>query len=226
MVALSLLSLLLATTALAAPSQKRDPLHGDSTVPASAFNLPSLLTPLQSPPRFTTVAFGVQNYTCSSTGLYDNVGAVARLFDASTLYGTQEFVNIEIDVFDLWIESPSDFPGDAEMAVMLKENWNLDPLGDYYFVNQITGLVPVFDFTSTGQTTGNPNAIFFGQKNEDAPAPDGPVNIDWLELAPVSESELADGVYRVYTVLGQPPSRCTPGSADISIKYSAKYLFV
>ena len=92
------------------------------------------------------------------------------------------------------------------MADLLKQNWNLDALGDYYFVNQNNGLTPVFDFRSTGQTTGNPNAIFFGAKNEDAPSPDGSANIDWLELEHVS-GELANAVYRVFTVLGQPPSR-------------------
>lgn len=111
------------------------------------------------------------------------------------------------------------------MADLLKENWNVEVLGDYYFVEQNGGLVPVFDFTSTGSTTGNPNAIFFGEKNEDAPSPDGAANIDWLQLTHVS-GELANAVYRVFTVLGQPPARCTPGSADISIKYAAKYLFV
>jgi len=225
MVALSLLSLLLATTALAARPQKRDDFHGAVAVPPSAFSLPSLLTPIQSSPRYTTVAYGVQNYTCTSFGNYSNVGAVARLFDASILYGTQEFANIEVDVFDLWNACPTDVPRDSGVADLLKQYWNLDPLGDYFFVNQNNNLVPVFDFTSTGQTAGNPKAIFFGAKNEVAPSPDGCVNIDWVEIAHVW-GDLANAVYRTYTVLGQPPSRCTPGSADISIKYAAKYLFV
>jgi len=225
MVALFLLSLLLATTALAAPSQKRDDFHGACTVPASAFDLPWPLPPIQSPPLYTAVGFGVQNYTCTSSGNYSNVGAVARLFDASCLYGSKEFLNIEIDVFDFWTNCPTESSSDSEMASLLKQHWNMDPLADYYFVEQDNSLVPVFDFRSTGQTTGNPNAIFFGAKNEVAPSPDGDVNIDWVQQAHVAGG-LANAAYRVFTVLGQPPSRCTPGSPDISIKYATKYLFV
>lgn len=138
--------------------------------------------------------------------MISNVGAVARLFDASCLYGSQDFLNIEVDVFDLWTNCPTESPSDSVLASQLKQDWNLDPLGDYYFVDQSDSLVPVFDFRSTGQTTGNPNAIFFGAKNEDAPSPDGDVNIDWLELKHVSGG-LANAVYRVFTVLGQPPSK-------------------
>jgi hypothetical protein len=70
MVALSLLSLLLATTTLAAPSKREGDYHGACPVPVSAFQLPAQLGALQSPPRFTTVGVGVQNYTCSSSGTY------------------------------------------------------------------------------------------------------------------------------------------------------------
>jgi hypothetical protein len=63
MVALSLLSLLLATTAFAAPSNNDD-FHGACTVPASAFTLPTGLPPITSAPRFTAVGAGLQNYTC------------------------------------------------------------------------------------------------------------------------------------------------------------------
>lgn len=128
------------------------------------------------------------------------------MFDASCLYGTQEFLNIEFDVFDLWNECPTDDPRDSKIEDILKENLDVEVLGDYYFVQQNGGLVPVFDFTSTGETKGDSNAIFFGAKNEDALSPDGAANIDWVELKHVS-GELANAVYRVFTVLGQPPAR-------------------
>lgn len=126
------------------------------------------------------------------------------MFDASCFYDTQEFLTIEIDVFDLWDECPGNDPKDSGAARSL-EQWGLEPLGDHYFVKQNTTLVPVFDFTSTGENKGNPNAIVFGKKIEDIPSPDGTDNVDWLELQNVG-GQLATTVYRVKTVEGQPPA--------------------
>jgi hypothetical protein len=130
------------------------------------------------------------------------------LFDASCFYDTQEFLTIEIDIFDLWDECPGDDPKDSGVARSLEQNWSLEPLGDHYFVKQNTTLVPVFDFTSTRQNKGNPNAIFFGKKIEDILSPDGTDNVDWLELQNVGGplATLANTVYRVKTVEGQPPA--------------------
>lgn len=83
--------------------------------------------------------------------------------------------------------------------------WGIPVIGQHYFVNQGNNLVPVFDFSSTGQDNGNSSAIFFGEKAEDVPSPDGPENVDWLQINSVS-GELASIVYRVYTVQGQPPA--------------------
>ena len=128
------------------------------------------------------------------------------MFDASCLYDTQDFLTLEIDIFDLWDECPGDDPKDSGVARELEQNWIVEPLGDHYFVKKNGTLTPVFDFTSTGQNKGNPNAIFFGAKNEVAPSPDGDVNIDWVQQAHVAGG-LANAAYRVFTVLGQPPSR-------------------
>jgi hypothetical protein len=114
-------------------------------------------------------------------------------------------LTVEIDVFNLWDECPSNDPKDSGVAQLLEQNWILEPLGDHYFDNLNNTLVPVFDFTSTGQNTGNPNAIFFGKKIEDILSPDGTDNVDWVELQNVS-GELANTVYRVKTVEGQPPA--------------------
>lgn len=147
------------------------------------------------------------------------------MFDASCLYGTQEFLNIEFDVFDLWNDCPTDDMRDSKkIEDILKENWNVEVLGDYYFVQQNGGLVPVFDFTSTGETKGDSNAIFFGAKNEDALSPDGAANIDWVELKHVS-GELANAVYRVFTVLGQPPARVS-SSQLVPVTFINYFFFV
>jgi hypothetical protein len=74
MIALSLLSLILATTALAAPSapSRRDStFHGACPVPASAVVLPSGLDPLPSAPTLVLLGVGVQNYTCNSNGTFE-----------------------------------------------------------------------------------------------------------------------------------------------------------
>ena len=71
MIALSLLSLLLATTALAAPTRRDDTFHGACSVPASAVAIPSQLNPPQLPPNLVQVGVGVQNYTCNSNGTYE-----------------------------------------------------------------------------------------------------------------------------------------------------------
>ena len=87
----------------------------------------------------------------------------------------------------------------------MKDKYNLNVEGQYYFVKQGDKLVPVWDLRSSGENTGNPNAIVFAEKVKNAPAPDGPTNIDWVELKKVSGS-LANIIYRVDTVQGQPPA--------------------
>jgi hypothetical protein len=92
------------------------------------------------------------------------------------------------------------------MAQLFKQLWDISVVGQHYFVDGNNGtIVPVFDFTSSGKTKGNENAIFFGEKIEDIQSPNGTDNVDWLELQEVS-GELANDVYRVNTVKGQPPA--------------------
>jgi hypothetical protein len=71
MIALSILPLLLATAAVAAPSRRHGTFRGDCDVPASAVALPSSLDPLPSPPNLFLLGVGVQNYTCNSNGTFE-----------------------------------------------------------------------------------------------------------------------------------------------------------
>ncbi len=72
MIALSLLSLLLATTALAAPTRRGDDNYFSACdVPVTAVTLPSSFDPLPSPPHLVLLGVGVQNYTCNSKGTYE-----------------------------------------------------------------------------------------------------------------------------------------------------------
>ena len=94
---------------------------------------------------------------------------------------------------------------DPGLNQLIKDKYNLNVEGQYYFVEQGDTLVPVWDLRSSGENAGNPNAIVFAEKVKGAPSPDGPENIDWAELKKVS-GDLANQIYRVYTVKGQPPS--------------------
>ena len=87
----------------------------------------------------------------------------------------------------------------------MKDKFNIDVEGQHYFVKQNGTLVPVWDLRSSGEDAGNPNAIVFAEKDKSAPSPDGPENVDWLELKNLSGG-LANIVYRIDSVKGQPPS--------------------
>ncbi len=71
MLALSLLSLLLASAALAA-SWRRDSFQGACSVPASAFSIPSNFDALTSSPNLVLMGFGIQNYTCNANGTFED----------------------------------------------------------------------------------------------------------------------------------------------------------
>jgi hypothetical protein len=84
---------------------------------------------------------------------------------------------------------------------LIKDQFKIHVKGQHYFVSQNGTLVPVWDLRSSC----GPNAIVFAQKVKDVPSPNGPQNVDWLELKKVS-GDLANLIYRVDTVKGQPPS--------------------
>ncbi|KAI9441188.1 hypothetical protein H4582DRAFT_2073401 [Lactarius indigo] len=218
MLALPLLSLLLATTGFAAPSHK-----GRNSVPASALTLPSGQTQLVAPntaPKFVAAGFGNQNYSCTAGGNYTSIGAVAQLFDISPLYGIPEFSTIQNDGFAVWSSCPGTDPFEPGLAPRLGRQFGIKPLGQHIFVNFNGALSPKFDFT---QTTGNPDNFVVAAKAGDIPAPSSQ-DVDWLELKNVN-GELADIVFRVNTKAGKPPSTCTPGSGPITVKYAAAYWF-
>jgi hypothetical protein len=146
--------------------------------------------------------FGMRLMGCLSGS---SVGTVAEMYDISCFYGRPEFSTIQTDAFNVWNASPTTDPLDPWLSQTMKTNFNINVEGQYYFVTQNGTLVPVWDFTSSGENAGNPNAIVFAQKVKGAPSPDGPENIDWVELKGVS-GELAKQIYRVDTVMGQPPS--------------------
>lgn len=59
------------------------------------------------------------------------------------------------------------------------------------------------------------------------PSPDGPANIDWIQIAALPQPEggmFAKTGFRLATARGQPPASCT-GTESVSVPYSALYYF-
>ncbi|KAJ3821562.1 putative malate dehydrogenase [Lentinula raphanica] len=185
-----------------------------STLPAPKFT-----------PSFVGLGVGTQNYTCTSNGTYSNVGALAELFDISCLYGEPGFDELTSVTSLLWNAAPPALTP-AEI-ISFGEKYDLSfVLGEHYFVvNPVTGsgLSPKWDFTSHA-FAGNPNAYVVGSKVDDVPAVTGSSDIDWLYLTNLTGS-LANEIYRIETRGGQPPSSCTPGSNNITVKYTSLYWF-
>lgn len=194
--------------------------------PASLMKLPAGFPAPSSSLSYVAVAIGTQNYTCSSAGTYTNVGAVAELFDISCLATSKTvFDKIADAAIGLWKIAPPNLTP-QKVVGMLSNFKNPIILGQHYYVtNPITrtGVNPEWDFTSAGVTAGNPNAYVVAARNYGSAAPSGSTDIDWVYLTNIGAGELADGVYRTDTKLGQPPASCTPGSAPITVKYAAKY---
>ncbi|KAJ7796933.1 hypothetical protein B0H14DRAFT_2913023 [Mycena olivaceomarginata] len=210
MFSFQLLSVLASAALLvsAAPSFRGGPCCDTS---AAKLSLPANQTQLVAPttaPLFVALGVGVQNYTCTAATLkYASVGAVASIFDISCIDKTPAFATIQTTAFK------HDKIGAATL------------LGYHYFVPAPsgTGLSPKWDFTSTGKFAGNSTAFILAAKAGDILAPtNSATNVDWLMLNNVQGS-LASKVFRVDTVNGQPPTSCVAGSADISVKYTAKY---
>ncbi|KAJ7096866.1 hypothetical protein C8R44DRAFT_683640 [Mycena epipterygia] len=189
---------------------------------AAVMGLPAGQTQLVAPttaPLFVALGVGIQNYTCSSSTLkYTSTGAVASLFDISCMDTTVAFTTVQTDAVTAWNAAPADTSADSIGATIGAPT----VLGYHYFVTSPTGtgISPKWDFTST---TGDAAAFVIGSKVGDIAAPtDSATNVDWLALDNLQGS-LASQIFRIDTVNGQPPTSCVAGTADISVKYTAKY---
>ncbi|KAJ7817154.1 hypothetical protein B0H14DRAFT_2843123, partial [Mycena olivaceomarginata] len=188
---------------------------------AATLSLPANQTQLVAPttaPLFVALGVGVQNYTCTAA--------------------TLKYACVPTTAFNAWSAapagvSPDTVGGKIGAATLLGVRSRcfsiftrfLNSIQYHYFVPAPsgTGLSPKWDFTSTGKFAGNSTAFILAAKAGDILAPtDSATNVDWLALNNVQGS-LASKVFRVDTVNGQPPTSCVAGSADISVKYTAKY---
>ncbi|KAI0631046.1 hypothetical protein C8Q77DRAFT_179360 [Trametes polyzona] len=180
-----------------------------------------------NPPNFIGLAFGVQNYTCSSSNNYTSTGAVAELIDVSCIVSQPSFATIQNDLYAAWTHL---IPYPIQAIIDLLHLVNPpEVLAQHYFItNPVTGqgLSPKWDFTSSGAFQGVPDAFVVAKGKGSIPAPTDPArDVAWLDVTAV-QGDIASEVFRFDTVGGQPPSSCVSGkSADISVKYVSKYIF-
>ncbi|KAF7318715.1 hypothetical protein HMN09_00383400 [Mycena chlorophos] len=189
-------------------------------------NQNSIVVPA-SVPSYIGLGIGIQNYTCTG-GNYTNVGAVAELFDVSCLIGTPEFSSLQDIGYAAWSQAPTSFAGQGTIQALIAA---LSPyhasfvLGQHYFIPAASGsgITAVWDFRAS--FPGNDDALVLGSKVGDVPAPTGPPDVDWLSLNGMPGHDgLATQIFRVSSVGGLPPAQsCTPGSPEITVKYSSMY---
>ncbi len=159
---------------------------------------------------------GIQNYTCaSSTAAPVAIGAVATLFDATSLAYSSENILHTIPPIAVYLPLP--------LSSFISAGGILKPLGKHYF--DING-TPTFDLYSVGK-------ILFGAKTGDIKAPTtankGPAGtgaVDWLQLTSKTgyKSVGLQTVYRVVTAGGVAPA-CTAASVGVvtTVHYAAEY---
>ena len=127
------------------------------------------------------------------------------MFDMSCLYGTNEFSTIQQDAYNTWNANPGMNPFDSGITQQIGNQYNVPVDGQHYFAMLNGNLEAIWDLTSSGPYAGNPGAIVYAHKINTSPSPDGPNNILWVQLA-ADSGALANTIYRIHTVQGQPPS--------------------
>ncbi|KAI0942061.1 hypothetical protein AcV7_002594 [Taiwanofungus camphoratus] len=215
-----------ASSTWSAPSQVAD-CNITGFVPTFPPNQTQLVVPSDLQPHFIGLAFGVQNYTCTSSNTYSSIGAVAEVIDVSCYVNETWFSTIQQPLYNVW----SNVSG-VSILDIIDFLHSINPpqiLAQHYFVtNPVTGsgVSPKWDFTSSGKFNGNPNAFMIGRVNGTLPSPNNATeDVAWLEVLKVS-GDIAVEVFRYDTVGGQPPSSCTYGkSSNISVDYTSKYIF-
>ncbi|KPI37168.1 uncharacterized protein AB675_1539 [Cyphellophora attinorum] len=205
-----LTTLLLATSALAAPHSRRQPAPPGTCDPAAISGLTQPTSTLPAPSGVLAsivVGRGVQNYTCANgtTGAPVANGAVAILYDASCVA----------------VDDPSTFSGLTTQALTQSLPANegddfqcggtaLKRSGHHFFNAAKT---PVFDLSESGP---------LGDTTTPAAS-----DVAWLDLASTSGTTgPITAIYRIETRGGQPPASCADPSVVnglVSVQYAAEY---
>lgn len=193
---------------------------------------PAQQTALGSPAAPLTsvgLAFGVQNYTCSANNVFVAAGAVAELFDISSLACSNSNLisTIHNDLFNFWNSPRAE---SVTVQQLIETLPNIVPqnmiLSQHFFTtNAAGGISPVWDFRATQKFKGVDNAVFVGKALANTPDVNPTKNVPWLHLGKVSGG-ISDEIYRIFTVGGVAPSSCVSGTTqDISVKYTSQYWF-
>jgi len=198
-------------------------------IPLPDAQLAVLGKPNSTYPTAIGVAFGVQNYTCSQSNNFTSTGAVAQLYDISCLYHSSPtlFRTIQEPLYSAWVNLTSEITV-QEIAAVIPALLAPEVIqSDHYFIsNSAGGLSPVWDFRTNQKFRGQDNAVFVGRGVGSVVPPVDPAdNINWLRVGKVS-GDIANEVYRIDTIGGQPPTSCAHGQTkDISVKYVSQYWF-
>jgi hypothetical protein len=146
-----------------------------------------------------------------------SIGAVASLYDISSLVNTPNFDIIQECVGNTWFGANNiTSPSDPAMDALIETNFQITKVGEHTFVNFNGSLDPSFDFT---QSTGNANEFITAVKAQDVPSPIDPTdNVAWLHLTQV-EGGAGSDVFRVLTNGGQAPTSVNP-SRNVIIMHS------
>lgn len=174
-------------------------------------------------PAYITLGVGTQNYTCTAAGNYTSAGAVATLIDISCLYESnpQLFEDIQDYVYNLIPMYSHSMPTWHKIEALLGHYPTI--LGDHYFIPNNGSISPKFDFRARSQK-GDPNAFTIDKRVAGIPSPEGPKNIDWLQLESTAGG-LSKYTYRVDTQGGVAPKSCHKEGHTITVPYTTKYWF-
>ncbi|OBZ67687.1 hypothetical protein A0H81_12360 [Grifola frondosa] len=211
------------------PSDKLFQLSGcdiSTFVPDLPPNQSQLVLPTNATPSFIGLAFGVQNYTCTQSNNFTNVGAVAELIDVSCIVSAPSFSTIQNSLYDVWSIVPYHIQDIINMMHLINPP---EILAQHYFVpNPVTGqgVSPKWDFRSSGAFEGVQDAFIIAKGKGTLPAPTNSTrDVNWLDVVNV-EGDIASEVFRIDTVGHQPPATCTFGSTpNLSVPYVSKYVF-
>ncbi|RXK35677.1 hypothetical protein M231_07050 [Tremella mesenterica] len=188
---------------------------GDCPLNGLAVPLPTDQTALTVPAgqrlMYVALGRGIQNYTCSA-GAYVTAGALANLYDASCLFKTGQAIANVSTISKI-------LPEIAYEIVNYPDTASLPTLMRHQFVQTPSGLSPEF-------LKSDSKAFVIASKTASLNAPTDPVNdVPWLQLTEASGS-LAQTIFRMDTVRGNPPTSCTEEGQALSVQYSAMYYFL
>ena len=114
---------------------------------------------------------------------------------------------VQNDLFNFWNSSQAE---DVTVQDLIETLPCADPptpiSNQHYFIsNDAGGISPVWDFRATPKFEGVADAVIVAKVLANVSDANPTQNVSWLHLGKVS-GDIADEVYRIFTVGGVPPS--------------------